>query len=182
MFSFSRGVFYSGIRGRWRNRLKGSLREVYPEWSKFREIINAMFERIVDDPQYSSTLKSNYLDIFNWKNYLNTYRRGLIKSPSSILSTQECLDLQDMMEKVDLANVLDLSEPLSSKEGMEVKDSLFRMAYSSALHELKIVIDMNKVLAHNSDLTMPHEWYPYARLMKRKIIYHGGPTNSGKAR
>ena len=27
---------------------------------------------------------------------------------------------------------------------------------------------------------MPHEWYPEARQMNRKIIYHHGPTNSGK--
>jgi len=27
---------------------------------------------------------------------------------------------------------------------------------------------------------MPHEWYPEARKMKRKIIFHHGPTNSGK--
>ncbi len=27
---------------------------------------------------------------------------------------------------------------------------------------------------------MPHQWYPMARKMKRKIIYHHGPTNSGK--
>ena len=26
----------------------------------------------------------------------------------------------------------------------------------------------------------PHEWFPKAREMKRKIIYHYGPTNSGK--
>jgi hypothetical protein len=31
-----------------------------------------------------------------------------------------------------------------------------------------------------TDLTRPHEWYPYARLDRRKIIFHGGPTNSGK--
>lgn len=27
---------------------------------------------------------------------------------------------------------------------------------------------------------MPHQWYPHARKMKRKLIYHHGPTNSGK--
>ena len=27
---------------------------------------------------------------------------------------------------------------------------------------------------------MPHEWYSQARKMSRKIIYHHGPTNSGK--
>ena len=27
---------------------------------------------------------------------------------------------------------------------------------------------------------MPHEWFPQARKMKRKVVYHHGPTNSGK--
>jgi ATP-dependent RNA helicase SUPV3L1/SUV3 len=31
-----------------------------------------------------------------------------------------------------------------------------------------------------TDLTKPQEWFPYARLDRRKIIFHGGPTNSGK--
>lgn len=30
------------------------------------------------------------------------------------------------------------------------------------------------------DLRRPHEWYPHARSMTRKIIMHVGPTNSGK--
>ena len=31
-----------------------------------------------------------------------------------------------------------------------------------------------------SDFTNPASWYPEARKLKRKIIYHVGPTNSGK--
>ena len=31
-----------------------------------------------------------------------------------------------------------------------------------------------------SDLRMPHAWYPEARALKRRIIFHSGPTNSGK--
>ncbi|KAH7704583.1 ATP-dependent RNA helicase SUPV3L1 [Aphelenchoides avenae] len=31
-----------------------------------------------------------------------------------------------------------------------------------------------------SDLTQPHNWYPEARAINRKIIFHAGPTNSGK--
>ncbi|RWS23062.1 ATP-dependent RNA helicase SUV3-like protein, partial [Leptotrombidium deliense] len=31
-----------------------------------------------------------------------------------------------------------------------------------------------------SDLTSPVNWYPEARNLNRKIIFHGGPTNSGK--
>jgi ATP-dependent RNA helicase SUPV3L1/SUV3 len=30
------------------------------------------------------------------------------------------------------------------------------------------------------DLSQPHLWYPAARLLKRKIVFHNGPTNSGK--
>lgn len=31
-----------------------------------------------------------------------------------------------------------------------------------------------------SDLTRPHNWYPEARSVTRKIFFHAGPTNSGK--
>ena len=31
-----------------------------------------------------------------------------------------------------------------------------------------------------TDLRHPHKAYPTARAMKRKIVYHAGPTNSGK--
>ena len=31
-----------------------------------------------------------------------------------------------------------------------------------------------------SDLTNPPNWYPEARAMSRKVVFHGGPTNSGK--
>lgn len=37
-----------------------------------------------------------------------------------------------------------------------------------------------KALVEKADLTKPHTWFPFARAMKRKIIYHSGPTNSGK--
>ena len=31
-----------------------------------------------------------------------------------------------------------------------------------------------------SDLTDPPNWYPDARATNRRVIFHGGPTNSGK--
>ena len=30
------------------------------------------------------------------------------------------------------------------------------------------------------DLRKPHEWYPVARALERRLTYHLGPTNSGK--
>ncbi|CBI22200.3 unnamed protein product, partial [Vitis vinifera] len=38
----------------------------------------------------------------------------------------------------------------------------------------------SRSMIKSADLTKPHTWFPFARAMKRKIIYHCGPTNSGK--
>ncbi|XP_065856741.1 DExH-box ATP-dependent RNA helicase DExH18, mitochondrial isoform X2 [Euphorbia lathyris] len=35
-------------------------------------------------------------------------------------------------------------------------------------------------MINSADLTKPHTWFPFARAMKRKVVYHCGPTNSGK--
>jgi ATP-dependent RNA helicase SUPV3L1/SUV3 len=48
------------------------------------------------------------------------------------------------------------------------------------LHRHKRTIEQYQILDSKTDLTKPHEWFHYARLDRRKIIFHGGPTNSGK--
>lgn len=42
--------------------------------------------------------------------------------------------------------------------------------------------EASKQLISITDLTMPHEWFPEARKIERKVFYHMGPTNSGKTR
>jgi hypothetical protein len=41
---------------------------------------------------------------------------------------------------------------------------------------LECMDDLKKI----SDLRQPANWYPSARAINRKIIFHSGPTNSGK--
>lgn len=41
-------------------------------------------------------------------------------------------------------------------------------------------IECHEELRKISDLGLPHTWYPQARAKPRKIIFHSGPTNSGK--
>lgn len=41
-------------------------------------------------------------------------------------------------------------------------------------------IEKHKLLVETLDMSNPKSWYPMARSMTRKIIYHAGPTNSGK--
>jgi len=54
------------------------------------------------------------------------------------------------------------------------------VAHAAADSEFKAELVRARKLRACSDMERPHEWYPAARLMKRKIVYHGGPTNSGK--
>nr|CAG4641492.1 EOG090X01V1 [Eurycercus lamellatus] len=41
-------------------------------------------------------------------------------------------------------------------------------------------LDCLEDLKHISDLRLPANWYPEARAITRKIVFHAGPTNSGK--
>lgn len=41
-------------------------------------------------------------------------------------------------------------------------------------------LECHEELRKISDLGLPHHWYPEARSKLRKIIFHSGPTNSGK--
>lgn len=41
-------------------------------------------------------------------------------------------------------------------------------------------IEEHRKVVDAKDFSRPHLWFPIARAIKRKIIYHAGPTNSGK--
>ncbi|KCV70091.1 hypothetical protein H696_03553 [Fonticula alba] len=77
---------------------------------------------------------------------------------------------------------------LTPKEAVIMSSRLFNSisnAYMEALGELAAnyfhpSISAYRNLCQFSDMRMPHAFYPQARSMKRKIIYHAGPTNSGK--
>lgn len=57
---------------------------------------------------------------------------------------------------------------------------LFPIFVEYCLEEFPDEIKRFQSMVDSADLTKPHTWFPFARAMKRKIIYHCGPTNSGK--
>ncbi|CAG7836861.1 unnamed protein product [Allacma fusca] len=64
-------------------------------------------------------------------------------------------------------------------QGAAHVDSLFPYFIQHAKQifpHLECMDDLKKI----SDLRSPANWYPEARAIKRKIIFHAGPTNSGK--
>lgn len=57
---------------------------------------------------------------------------------------------------------------------------LFPIFVEYCLEKFPDEIKRFRGMIESADLTKPHTWFPFARAMKRKIIYHCGPTNSGK--
>jgi len=74
-----------------------------------------------------------------------------------------CTEDFDIMDK----NLLVAKELLSQTHA----------AYFAQLH--KNSIEQFSMINSRTNLTKPHDWFLRARLMERKIIFHGGPTNSG---
>ncbi|GAB2264380.1 hypothetical protein Droror1_Dr00027794 [Drosera rotundifolia] len=64
--------------------------------------------------------------------------------------------------------------------GREADEFLFPVFIEFCLEEFPDEIKRLRDMIASADLTNPHTWFPFARAMKRKIVYHCGPTNSGK--
>lgn len=57
---------------------------------------------------------------------------------------------------------------------------LFPIFVEFCMEEFPDEIKRFREMVESADMTKPHTWFPFARAMKRKIVYHCGPTNSGK--
>ncbi|KAL8500941.1 hypothetical protein ACS0TY_020508 [Phlomoides rotata] len=77
--------------------------------------------------------------------------------------------------KIDLAKYL-----VSLGPGNEADRFLFPIFLEFCMEKFPDEIKRFREMVDSADMTKPHTWFPFARAMKRKIIYHCGPTNSGK--
>ena len=94
-------------------------------------------------------------------------------------STRSVNHLQEQKEKYE--RIISNEQFITMENGIQTAYTLF-----APLHA-KFIADRHKsslqhyaMIQNHTDLTKPHEWYLYARLQQRKVIFHGGPTNSGK--
>ena len=171
-----------------------NLQSLLDGWpGKYRLAINVVMREISEDAVFEAEAKSRHIDSRHWLNYVSTFRRRMVKEPVKALGgTDLLLDLCRMLDDGQLTmysfshhaselnevNILSIEEKERRKQ--ECKMFLFAIMIVDAEKVLAEVINAYQTLCETSDLRIPHEWYPYARLMKRKVIYHGGPTNSGK--
>jgi ATP-dependent RNA helicase SUPV3L1/SUV3 len=136
-----------------------------------------VLREVTEDTDYLNEARNRYIDKRNWLQYLSGFRRKLVKQPMDIFTDNH--SFLEFCEKVDAMSQR-MGTTDASQSLLNCKKFLFDIIIKNAEQELNEAIVAYKTLCITSDLRIPHEWYPYARLMKRKIIYHGGPTNSGK--
>ncbi|BDA46196.1 ATP-dependent RNA helicase SUPV3L1, mitochondrial [Coccomyxa sp. Obi] len=74
----------------------------------------------------------------------------------------------------------ELKDTLMEVEPGQAEDALFGLFAAFALTTFSEQIKKYSEAIKMLDLRKPHLWYPMARALQRRLVYHMGPTNSGK--
>ncbi|CAI5449431.1 unnamed protein product [Caenorhabditis angaria] len=80
------------------------------------------------------------------------------------------------LSSVDSGLLILFSDISKGEKDVEILYSFFLDHAKQVFPHLEAMDDLRII----SDLTKPHNWYPEARSLTRKIYFHAGPTNSGK--
>lgn len=164
--------------------------------AKFRIFLRSQIKILSEDSDVLAMAKAKYMDEKLWVYHAFNFRRQLAKAPENVFQGSELINFLTLVENIfgtekeDTCTNLESSTLNSADQRTrleEVEQELekqFRALLLSSMMqradtELREEIASSRTLLRCSDLRLPHEWYAPARLMKRKIIYHGGPTNSG---
>lgn len=151
-----------------------TVHEILSQWNmRYRPQVNVIVQDILQF--HRPTDLSFNMDI--WKNIVNSFRRKLIKYPLEAMKKEHiqqfCQDMNEMTSK-----------GISNEIINEIRTRNCMLFISYINKEIESHMGKDVELFHKlcniSDLRLPHEIYARTRLMKRKIIFHGGPTNSGK--
>ncbi|KAL0044525.1 hypothetical protein WJX82_011160 [Trebouxia sp. C0006] len=87
-------------------------------------------------------------------------------------------DLENFIYKAvtqDMVVTLVANDP-----GPATEDAMFGLFAEYVVHNHSAELQSYRTRVQMVDMRQSHLWYPVARALQRKIIYHAGPTNSGK--
>ena len=152
-----------------------TLLQAWPNEHRLR--INRLVRYLQNDPNILSEVAKHHIDEHHWLQYSNVYRRKLLKDPVGALGA-------DPQLLIELVRHLTMQGDELADEFMPhvaaTKQFILPIMLADAQQQLSGIIAANQLLTRSSDLRLPKDWYPRARIIKRKVFYHGGPTNSGK--
>lgn len=145
------------------------------DWNeRYRPAISQLLRNVSLSSELIDRADNLGVQVALWQRYVNNMRRNLIKDPMAVLQSAE--------RYVTLLRLL--TEMLAAEDRAEAAANCTNFLADFIFKQMEVdfaqLIAEHKLLSQMTDMRLPHEWYPYARLMKRKIVYHGGPTNSGK--
>lgn len=140
----------------------------------YRVCIRDIIFKISKNSSIIEIVKQKHVGQRSWNNFCFSYRRRMSTDPSLVMNPKELKHFLTTMERF-------LQKDETALVGdNELSDIVTDNMLNTMEVDLQEEIASAKTMLSCSDLRIPHEWYAPARLMKRKIIYHGGPTNSGK--
>lgn len=109
-----------------------------------------------------------------WPQVVSKLRRRLLSDPGTLFNN----DLAAFQDFVMLAaREVAVGE---TQVGSIFIDRCVSLAAAIAVELFPDLIKSSICMKESTDLRFPHTWFPKARAMKRRLIFHAGPTNSGK--
>jgi len=107
-------------------------------------------------------------------------KERITKTVENIEATKKHIEKLEQQQKASAATI---SDEVYNAATQCIEEVLPVITMALAVHVNErhaAMIEQYQTLDAKTDLTKPHEWYLRARMDRRKIIFHGGPTNSGK--
>lgn len=100
------------------------------------------------------------------------------------ISAMFLTDPVKVMDKIGATGPLTTLLESVLRGDLQEEEKMQRFLFQAVLFPL-FEKEQNEALNHARsssvlDLRMPHEWYPAARAMQRRIVFHCGATNTGK--
>ncbi|TPX57551.1 hypothetical protein SpCBS45565_g08176 [Spizellomyces sp. 'palustris'] len=121
---------------------------------------------------------AKYLDYFNRSNWIK--QKCLAMGVEHKLLETALIDYKESLLS-DSVKGLSLADAIAHIEANSKMDKVLLPAFYTFLADrYPQKVQLLRSLMSFSDLTSPADWHSAARSMKRKIIMHVGPTNSGK--
>lgn len=165
------------LNDKWKNYSNKVSDEI--KYISYREALNNIFKELSENKEYLEDIRKHYVDKNSYTNLLNKFRRRFIMRPQDAFSTQDD-GFRLINAIIKEFKITGETTTVATQPSSAFLSDFFDMIKPTLLESCENIITTNSLLQSFTDIRSPKDWYPLARTFKRKIYYHGGPTNSGK--
>lgn len=134
--------------------------------SEERSLVKREILRFGRNDRAQELASKQYLPREAFPRALRAFRREMLTNPGFFFDSDSAL----------AAFVRTCAESSESTGALHLFPHFLRLLKSRFADE----IEGQKQMVLTTDFRLPHEFFPEARQMRRRVVYHAGPTNSGK--